>query len=249
MTRSRTSTAAVWLALACLVAGGCATTAPRVPPRAATEDEKLEVGRALVPLLIATGMWRGAADGCAAVLGILPADSINLSVGPHPACKFVLVVTEGALKNLTTDQLQAALAHELGHVRLGHFAARQERRAAERGERPDPNDKGSVGQALITAIPGIGPLFAVGVMGVQVAGDVAIEGKYRAYDRQEELAADGFALDLLAKLLGDTAGCRAMGTLLERLSAQRSSRLWSSWLGTHPSPGDRLKAMRARCTG
>lgn len=100
---------------------------------------------------------------------------------------------------LPPEELQAALAHELGHVQLGHFGARRERRTAERKTRDEITEKGNVGAAL-GAIPLIGPLLAVGIMGTQIAQESAAEGKYRAYDREEEQAADRFALDLLERV-------------------------------------------------
>jgi len=46
--------------------------------------------------------------------------AIDLGVGPHPRCKFGLVVTTGALRSLDQDELQTALPkarHELLHQR------------------------------------------------------------------------------------------------------------------------------------
>ena len=51
---------------------------------------------------------------------------------------------------------------------------------------------GTTGAAAATAIPIIGPLIAIGIMGTQVAAETAEEGKHRSYDREEELAADRF---------------------------------------------------------
>src|SRR5712692_5041023 len=116
------------LGLLWLFAAGCATSAPqRATPREATVEERRTLAGLLVPLLVTSGIWSGPADGCAAALAVLPSQAINLGVGLHPQCKFVLVVTEAALKSLPPEELQAALAHELGHVQLGHFAARRER--------------------------------------------------------------------------------------------------------------------------
>src|SRR2546426_4169623 len=173
------------LGLLWLFAAGCATSAPqRATPREASAEERRTIAGLLVPLLVTAGIWSGPADGCAAALAVLPSQAINLGVGPHPQCKFALVVTEAALKTLPPEELQAALAHELGHVQLGHFTARRERRAEERKTREEINEKSSAG--ALGAIPLIGPLLAVGMMGTQMAADAVVEGKYRAYDREEE---------------------------------------------------------------
>jgi Zn-dependent protease with chaperone function len=197
-----------------------------------------------MPLLVTAGVWSGPADGCAAALAILPSPAINVGVGPHPQCKFALVITETALNTLPPEELQAALAHEIGHVQLGHFASRKERRAEEKKTRED-NERG----AALAAIPLIGPILAVGVMGSQIASETAIEGKYRAYDREDELAADRFALNLLERVTGRIRACQGTMGILERLRQAGSTRIFSAWLSTHPSPADRLKAVSERCSG
>jgi Zn-dependent protease with chaperone function len=234
------------MGLLCLGAAGCATSAPqRATPREATEEERRTLAGLLIPLLRTSGMWNGPADGCAAALVILPSPAINLGVAPHPQCKFALLVTETALKTLPPEELQAALAHELGHVQLGHFAARKERRAEEKKTREDISERGS----SLAAIPLIGPLLAVGVMGTQITSEAAAEGKYRAYDREDELAADRFALDLLGRAVGRIRGCQGTLGILERLQRERSTKIFSAWLSTHPSPSDRLKAVSEACSG
>ncbi|OGK86343.1 MAG: hypothetical protein A2X52_08235 [Candidatus Rokubacteria bacterium GWC2_70_16] len=180
-------------------------------------------------------------------LGILPVSAINLGVAPHPNCKFSLLVTEGALATLPREELQAALAHEIGHVELGHFAARKARRVAERETKQKIDDTGTTGGAVATAIPIIGPLVALGIMGTQVAAETSAEGRYRSYDREEELAADRFALALLGRLPGPEP-CRALLALLARLERERKASLWSDWLSTHPSPGARLETAREACS-
>jgi Zn-dependent protease with chaperone function len=234
------------LGLLGLFAAGCATSAPqRATPREATAEERRTIAGLLVPLLMTSGLWSGPADGCAIALAILPSPVINLGVGPHPQCKFALVVTEAALKSLPPEELQAALAHEVGHIQLGHFAARRERRAEEKKTREEINERGSA----LGAIPLIGPLLAVGVMSTQIASEAAAEGKYRAYDREDELAADRFALNLLDRVVGRIRGCQGTLGILERLQRERSARIFSAWLSTHPSPADRLKAVSELCSG
>jgi len=86
-------------------------------------------------------------------------------------------------------------------------------------------------------------------MGTQIASEAAAEGKYRAYDREDELAADRFALDLLGRAVGRIRGCQGTLGILERLERERSTRIFSAWLSTHPSPSDRLKAVSELCSG
>ena len=248
----RASTFAV--AALCLIGSGCATAKPVPQPspsprpaiRDATPEERAIIGRLIVPLLITSGMWKGAADGCAAVLGILPSPAINLSVGPSPQCKFSLVITETALNALSHDELRAAMAHEIGHVQLGHFSARKVRREAEKKEREAINDKTNTA-AAVTAIPIIGPILAIGVAGTQMVTEQSVGSEYRAYDREEELQADRFGIDLLQLVIGRARACAAEVALLERLVEARTARPWAAWINTHPQPAERLKIAQAAC--
>src|SRR5712691_4840868 len=189
------------LAVLCLGATGCATAAPpRGTLRQATDEARRVLANLLRPLLMTSGIWTGPADGCASALGIVPSPAINLGVAAHPQCKFALVVTETALQTLPSEELQAALAHELGHVAL-----RRQRRDDERKRRDEMTEKTSVG--ALGAIPLIGPILAVGMAGTQMAADAGLEGQYRAYDREDELAADSYALNLLERVVGRERGC------------------------------------------
>jgi Zn-dependent protease with chaperone function len=248
--KSRRRWTAAGLAVAsALLLAGCATRAPepRAKVREATEDERRVIARAVLPLMVVSGTWRGTQDGCAAALGVLPVDRINLGVAPSTTCKVSLVVTEGALRNLPGDELQAALAHELGHVRLGHFEARVQRRRDEREQQKGIESAGTLGGVIATAIPVIGPLLAVGVAGTQAAAEAAAEGRYRAYDRGEEEAADRFAADLLRRLPGGDERCEALVRLFERLGREGAGARWGDWLSTHPAPARRAEAIRAEC--
>jgi predicted Zn-dependent protease len=192
-------------------------------------------------------MWTSPADGCAAALGIIPSKAINLSAGPNPQCKFSLGITEEALRVLPPDELRAGLAHEIGHVQLGHFAARKERRAAEKKTRDELGDKSTTAGAAVAAIPVIGPLLAIGVAGTQMAVDSSVESQYRAYDRGEELAADRYGQELLELVIGRVRACQAELAILERLVRARPASPLSDWLSTHPRPADRLNEVSERC--
>src|SRR6266849_9965580 len=134
----------------CLLLVGCAS-ARKPPLRSPTGPEEAKLRDALAPLLAASGIWHGSDDGCAVALGIETLRAIDLGVGPHPRCKFGLVVTTGALRSLDQDELQTALAHEIGHVQLGHFSSREARRQVEpkgpnRGSPVESDDGRALGQ-------------------------------------------------------------------------------------------------------
>jgi len=108
-----------------LLSACASTTTVRVRP--GTAEETRGVQQALVPLL-------GVLDpplalDCPIGLGIVPAREINAGVALAKAksgCQsLALVITEGTFRRLTLDMLRAILAHELGHVRLGHLEARR----------------------------------------------------------------------------------------------------------------------------
>ena len=100
------------LAVVSLLVAGFAMPPPEpAPPRPkvrdATPEEHATISHLLVPLLITSGIWTGPADGCAAALGILSGNAINLAVGPNAKCKFSLGITEEALRVLPPDELRA----------------------------------------------------------------------------------------------------------------------------------------------
>ena len=206
-----------WLALLCAAVTACASTKPP-EPKGFTEEERGQVDAVLVPLVSASGICSGQAR-CPIGLGVRPVARIEIAVGPHPPNKFGLTVTAGALRSLQPSELQAALAHELGHVQLGHLASREARREAERSVESAPK------RDAVEAVR-----------------------RNRAYDREEEYAADRYAVELLDRLPGGPGrGCSEMLLLLERLDLEQLSPGWSNWLSTHPTPAARLQAIRAEC--
>lgn len=181
-------------------------------------EEQAKVDEALMPLVAASGICQPK-EPCTVGLAIEPLRRIHIAAGPDPLKKFVLRITTGALMGLDPSELQAALAHELGHVQLGHFESREARRKAEpsSGSAPD----GDNGDALRTS---------------------------RASDREEEFAADRYAVELIDRLPGSSGrGCTDMLQLVERLDLEQLTPGWSGWLSTHPTPAARLQAIQARC--
>jgi Zn-dependent protease with chaperone function len=228
--------------LLAVLASACATTpTKRAPLRAATDDERRMVAQAIWPLLTTSGLWRSPSEGCAIALAVQPVSSINLGVAPHPKCRFALVVTEGALQALPPAELRAGLAHEIGHVESGHFAARLQRRAAEKQTRKQIDERDPTRNPA-TAIPVIGPLIAIGIATSQGVAEAKADAEYRSYDREEEYAADRYALDLLDRLPANPPACLGLVMLLERLQEQGGTRVKD-----HPLPAERAKAARERC--
>jgi len=200
-----------------LVLAGC-TSAKRPELRGATPEEQAKVDAALTPLILASGLCRPK-EPCAVGLAIEVRQRIHVAAGPASQKKFVLRITTGTLRSLQPAELQSALAHELGHVQLGHFESREVRHQAERSTE--------------AAVKG--------------NSDDVVRAS-RSSDREEELAADRYAVELLDRLLGDPGqGCTEMLLLLERLDLEQLTPGWANWLSTHPTPAARLQALQAEC--
>lgn len=144
---------------------------------------------------------------------------INVAAGPASGKRFALRITTGTLRSLQGPELQAALAHELAHVRLGHVESRTVRYQAERATQSATNG----------------------------ARDEILRAS-RASDREEEFAADRYAVKLLDRLPGRAGqGCSEMLLLLERLDLEQLTPGWANWLSTHATPAARLQALQAEC--
>lgn len=186
--------------------------------RRATPEEQAKVDAALTPLIQASGLCRPK-EPCVVGLAIEARQRIHVAAGPASDKKFALRITTGALRSLEPSELQSALAHELGHVQLGHFESRKVRHQAER-----------TAQAAVNG-----------------AGDEVLRAS-RASDREEEFAADRYAVGLLDRLPGVPGrGCAEMLLLLERLDLEQLTPGWANWLSTHPTPAARLQTLQAEC--
>ena len=200
----------LWVLVISGVIAGCASAKPQL--RGPSEAERTQIDQVLAPLITASAICRGQ-ERCPIGVGVIELRRIDMAVGPHPPNKFGLTITSGALNNLPSSELQAALAHELGHVQLGHFDTRAERRQAATGE----------------------------------GGEDALR-RHRVYDREEEFAADRYAVELLDRLPGGPGrGCTDMLVLLEHLDLEMTAPGWSNWLSTHPTPTARLQAVQEEC--
>lgn len=155
-------------------------------------------------------------------------------------CTHSLVVTEGALRSLTDEQLQAILAHELSHYTLGHLDAYAKRHKIKMAFKTV--------FYVISQITWIG--YAIGNV-----GSLATEAVSNAYTREDETAADlegaKFLREASLKWHGPNrlSGCDQMPKMLEVLRTHSGDNLWADYLGDHPSLPTRIEAARTYCTG
>jgi beta-barrel assembly-enhancing protease len=133
-----------------------------------------------------------------------------------------ILVTRGLMQltDVSDDELAAILAHEIGHIELGHS-----RKALIRTNRTKALN-------LVLSLVGRSPGAAVGM-----ATSLAELG----ISREAELEADAFALSLLARSPYRPEGLAAF---LGR--ARRDERLpgWMSFLSTHPAVDERIARLR-----
>ncbi len=155
-------------------------------------------------------------------------------------CTHSLVVTEGALRSLTDEQLQAILAHELSHYTLGHLDAYAKRHKIKMAFK-------SV-FFVISQITWIG--YAIGNV-----GSLATDAVSNAYTREDETAADlegaKFLREASLKWHGPNrpSGCDQMTKMLEVLRQHSGDSLWADYLGDHPSLPTRILVVHAYCAG
>ena len=145
---------------------------------------------------------------------------------PPPArCQpFALIVTAGAL-TLPDAELRAVVAHDLGHVYLGHIHSAHTAQIWQ--------------NAAVLFVAGLVPFL------VMQAGTYPF---MTAFSQAEEAAADRFAVDLL---LRSRSSCDALAAAFERFRQARdhSSTRRFEWLASHPSPDDRIDTVRDLCAG
>lgn len=139
---------------------------------------------------------------------------------------FVFVST-GLLKLLKDeDMLAAVLAHEIGHVVLGHgtkaVSASNLRKAAV-----------ALGSEAVQQYGRAEIAAAVSTLDESV-NDITKTLFESGYSRGQEYDADEFAVELLARTGYDP---RAMVDVLKALQANKSQ---GGWFSTHPTPEDRL---------
>lgn len=136
-------------------------------------------------------------------------------------------VFSGLLRKIEyEEELDAVLAHELGHVQHRHIVRQLSR--------------------------GIGTAVALSLLGVNsqalnrwLLGD-AQQLTQLAYSRQAEYEADATAAQAVQKLHGHTGGLLRLFERFEALHTERGGLAGSEWaamLQTHPHPAERIRAI------
>jgi len=143
-----------------------------------------------------------------------------------------IFITRGFLQKyhagkVSAEELASVIAHELGHVALGHARKRM----------IDFSGQNAIRLALATVfnrfLPGIGPLIASGLVTLLAAG----------LSRSDEYEADEYAAALLTKSGIGTDGQKALFGKLEGLTGMGGGP--PAWLASHPKAEERIRAIEA----
>ncbi|MEN9012278.1 MAG: M48 family metallopeptidase [Yoonia sp.] len=127
---------------------------------------------------------------------------------------------------VTAAELASVIAHELGHVALGHSRRRMIDFSGQNAMRT------ALAMVLGRFLPGIGPYVASGLMSLLAA----------RLSRKDEYEADAYASALLVKSGIGTAPQISLFEKLEKLTGARGASN-PAWMLSHPKTAERIKAI------
>ncbi|MAQ82866.1 MAG: peptidase M48 [Maritimibacter sp.] len=127
---------------------------------------------------------------------------------------------------VNADEMASVIAHELGHVALGHSRRRMIDFSGQNALR--------MGLAMVLGrlLPGIGVMIANLITRVVAAG----------LSRKDEYEADAYASALLVKAGIGTAPQKSLFGKLDRLTASNAGAM-PAWFMSHPKTADRVAAI------
>lgn len=127
---------------------------------------------------------------------------------------------------VTKEELASVIAHELGHVALGHSRRRMIDFSGQNALRT------AIAMVLARILPGIGVLIANALTTLLAA----------RLSRGDEYEADEYAAALLTKAGIGTEPQKSLFHKLEELTASRAG-VYPAWLMSHPKTDERIKAI------
>ena len=129
---------------------------------------------------------------------------------------------------VTAAEMASVIAHELGHVALGHSRRRMIDFSGQNALRT------ALAMVLSRILPGLGPLIANAAMSLLMA----------RLSRGDEYEADAYASALLVKAGIGTAPQKSLFEKLENLTGARGASK-PAWLLSHPKTVERIAAIQA----
>ena len=130
--------------------------------------------------------------------------------------------------DVTAEELASVIAHELGHVALGHARRRMIDFSGQNAMRT------ALAMVLNRFLPGIGLVIANGLMTLLAA----------RLSRDDEFEADAYASALLVKAGIGTAPQKTLFSKLEKLTGAAGAAT-PAWLLSHPKTPQRIAAIEA----
>lgn len=129
---------------------------------------------------------------------------------------------------VTSEEMATVIAHELGHVALGHSRRRMIDFSGQNAMRT------ALAMILGRFIPGVGPWIANALMSLLAAG----------LSRKDEFEADAYASALLVKAGIGTEPQKSLFKKLETLTGARGAAT-PAWMMSHPKTPLRIAAIEA----
>ena len=183
------------------------------------------------PLLSALQRFRSALGVGDIRVAIYEQEAINGLAAPDGR----IVLTRGLFEkyrrgDFTVNEIAAVIAHEIGHVALGHIDRRKKAWQVEMAA------KAAAGYFLPRAVTGI-----IGMVVQQIT-----RALHMGLSRRDEYEADAFAVALMSRAGFDP---RASVTLLEKLDRMGGPSAPIAWLASHPPNGKRIAAVERAIGG
>lgn len=129
---------------------------------------------------------------------------------------------------VTAEEMASVIAHELGHVALGHSRRRMIDFSGQNALRT------ALAMILSRFIPGLGPMIANAAMSMLMA----------RLSRSDEYEADAYASALLLKAGIGTAPQKSLFEKLQTLTGARGAST-PAWMLSHPKTSERIAAIEA----
>ncbi|NBD28457.1 MAG: M48 family metalloprotease [Alphaproteobacteria bacterium] len=129
---------------------------------------------------------------------------------------------------VTAGELASVIAHELGHVALGHARRRMIDFSGQNALRT------ALAMILSRFLPGIGPIIANSTMSLLMA----------RLSRSDEYEADSYASALLLKAGIGTGPQKSLFEKLDNMTGAGGAAM-PAWLMSHPKTDQRIKAIEA----
>lgn len=167
------------------------------------------------------GPWK-TVDGSRLDFKVYLKSEVNAFAVPNGSIR----VYSGLMDKFTDDELRYVLAHEIGHVMLGHSKKALQVAHASSAAR----------QAAASS--GNGALAAIAASELGALGEALIKAQF---SQQQENGADDFAVDFLSKQKLRNQGAVTALRKLEKLYGNERSAFSS-----HPAPGERAERMAQR---